>query len=176
MKRLFLDIDGVLNSTEDWIEWKVLGHPHNASLEMISRAKLAMLVNIVRETGCKLVLSSSWRLHYTNEEIIEMFNARDCYYITTDILIDQTPPPERSSIRGHDIRSWLKEHPEVTQYVILDDSRDFFPEQFQYHVKTDTYVGLTFYQMKECIKLLSDKDIVQIEDEIFNPPIQPRQT
>jgi hypothetical protein len=174
MKVLFLDIDGVLNATEDWIEWKVLGHSTNYSFEMLSRPKIAMLVNIVQKTGCKLVLSSSWRLHYTNEQMIEMFKVRGCHYITTDILIDQTPFPRLSGMRGQEINEWLQEHPEVTQYIILDDSTDFYDHQRVYHVKTDTYVGLTFYQMKECIRLLSDQTLTEIEDDIFNPPITPR--
>lgn len=164
MKCLFLDIDGVLNSTEDWVEWKVLGHPNNFSMEMINRPKLALLVHIVKETGCKLVLSSSWRLQYSNEEMIEMFKARGCDYITTDILIGQTPEPKFGSIRGNDIASWLKDHPEVTQYIILDDSQDFHKHQKRYHVHTDTYVGLTYYHMKQAIQLLTDQTDKQVDD------------
>lgn len=174
MKLLFLDIDGVLNATEDWIEWKVLGHAVNYGTKMINRSKLAMLVYIIQQTDCKLVLSSTWRLHYTNEQMIEIFNEYGCDYITTDILIDQTPPPRLNGIRGHDISEWLVEHPKVTKYVILDDGTDFLPEQRAHHVKTDTYVGLTFYQVKECIRLLSGKDLTEIEDEIFNPLTLPR--
>lgn len=174
MKCLFLDIDGVLNSTEDWIEAKILTHPFNHGVNMLNRAKLAMLVHIVKETGAKLVLSSTWRLHYSNEEMLDMFCERGCHQITEDILIDQTPPPKLSGIRGDDIASWLAQHPEVTQYVILDDNSDFYQHQKLYHVKTDTYVGLTFYQMKECIRLLSDKTVTSIENEIFDPITIPR--
>lgn len=52
MKVLFLDIDGVLN-----------GHEFDDEAQScnINRACVKRLSRVVRETGCKIVLSSAWR-------------------------------------------------------------------------------------------------------------------
>lgn len=176
MKICFLDIDGVLNSTEDWIEWKTIGHSVNYSMEMLSRAKMAMLVHIVKTTGCKIVLSSTWRLYYSNEEMISHFEKRGVFFFNEDNFIDQTRDLH-NKIRGDEIQEWLDRHPEVTKYIILDDSSDFHDYQKEFHVKTDTYTGMSYYDMKECIKRLHTEDLsalVVAEDELFNPHVTPR--
>jgi tRNA-binding EMAP/Myf-like protein len=40
--------------------------------------------------------------------------------------------------RGHEIKLWLDRHPEITQYVILDDIQDFLDEQQDYFVNCST--------------------------------------
>ena len=55
MKVIFLDIDGVLN--------------YNGS-SFLSEDKIILLRNILRRTGAKLVLSSSWRIIFYKPEIV----------------------------------------------------------------------------------------------------------
>ena len=79
MKVIFLDIDGVLNSDTDFFELRKFGHPVNEikGSKVINRGCLALLQQIIEDTDAKIVLSSTWRHHYTLEEMHEMFTARD---------------------------------------------------------------------------------------------------
>ena len=48
-----------------------------------------------------------------------------------------TPINKHGSIRGKDVSQWLKAHPKVTDYVIIDDDQDFYKNQIRrfIHVK-----------------------------------------
>lgn len=158
MKILFLDIDGVLNGTEDWVEMVLFKHPHNKGVEVLNRTKLALLYNIVSRTDAKIVVSSTWRLHYTIAELIALFNER-CgrEFFSSEMIIDRTPEGHAHTIRGHEVAAWLQEHPEVTQYVILDDNSDFLPEQKPNFVMTNTRTGMTYENMKSAIAILGSE-------------------
>lgn len=54
MKIIFLDVDGVLNSVQD-----------GYSIRLRTDSHLKLLQHIVKETGAKIVLSSSWRIGFT---------------------------------------------------------------------------------------------------------------
>ena len=77
MKVLFLDIDGVLNS-QNWFGYRLYCSKNNIydrilnftdinddyinhMLSMIDDRAIVNLNRIIEETGCKVVLSSSWR-------------------------------------------------------------------------------------------------------------------
>ena len=98
MKVLFLDIDGVLNSS-NWFEYmqycikndmynKVLNFVEindehiKRKLSMIDDRAIANLNRIVEETGCKVVLSSSWRSsrEYDNALTEYIFKLKGCKY------------------------------------------------------------------------------------------------
>ena len=70
MKVIFLDIDGVLNTEQTFIdihnEWKVTG---NRRIE-IDEFRVQFLKRIVEETNAKIVLSSSWKIFYKKENNI----------------------------------------------------------------------------------------------------------
>ena len=93
---------------------------------------MAFLVGkIVLDTDCKVVLSSSWRHHPDGIKVISQ--------CVTPVM-DKTPDAET---RGEEIQMWLDEHPEVTQYAILDDDADILPEQKENFFKTTWAFGLT---------------------------------
>ena len=56
MKVIFLDVDGVLNSAQD-----------GYSIRLKTDSHLKLLQYIVKETGAKIVLSSSWRIGLAKE-------------------------------------------------------------------------------------------------------------
>lgn len=137
-KILFLDIDGVLNS----IKWyKKRTHPKNGGFELDPEA-MALFDQIVEETDCKVVLSSTWRLSRYWKERLEAQG------LNTNSIIDRTerlPRPVNTGIeyceRGKEVKAWLEKHPEVKVYAILDDDADFLPEQPLF--KTTWEEGLT---------------------------------
>lgn len=161
MKVIFLDIDGVLNSQA----WAQFGHgpteDGTCSTETLKwdPQAIANLRAIVDETRASIVISSSWRGYGKNavETWKRMFA---CYGWSDAPVIGETPDLNRfeggvfvSRIRGDEVAAWLKNHPEVTDYVCIDDGADFRPEQQL--VATDHRWGLTGLEARQAIRLLT---------------------
>lgn len=53
-------------------------------------------------------------------------------------------------------RSFLFEHPDIENYVILDDVANMLPEQQSHFVQTKYYYGLTDEDMKKTINILNN--------------------
>ena len=124
MKVLFLDIDGVLNNTRTE---KSFG-----DLMAIDPAMAALVQRIVRNTGCEIVLSSSWRLFQNGRDEIER---KICKF--ADIT------PILHAPRGYEIKVWLTLHPEIQHYAILDDADSILPEHRANFFQTAWESGLT---------------------------------
>lgn len=132
MKVIFLDVDGVLNTPEHFSSQGVVILPE----------KLALLKQIVEATGAGIVLSTSWREYWEQEETLcrpigqqinSIFNAVGLR------ILDKTPqePPRREA----QIESWLNDHPEVEAFVVLDDALLSAPFLQGHFVKTSPYFG-----------------------------------
>lgn len=131
MKVLFLDIDGVCNCAST--NFKTDHWP-------LDRYMAFLVGKIQLETDCKVVLSSSWRIHpegvATVEKHIVPVLDRTCssWYDREN---------DHHSLRGEEIQKWLDEHPEVTTYAILDDDSDMLESQLPNFFKTSWQEGLT---------------------------------
>lgn len=118
MRYLFLDIDGPLNTgRNDFLDPDRYGHHFDD-------AAVRNLRRIVKETGAKIVVSSSWR-HMGLERIRDIWER---WGLPGDI-VGCTPGAWGSnrvfSSRGEEIRQWLTENAETDDvYVILDDMSD----------------------------------------------------
>lgn len=135
MKVLFLDIDGVVNSrsTTDF----------RNNLYPIDPYMAFLVGKIQLDTGCDVVLSSSWRLHPDGVAAVEERVVK---------VIDKTPLIVKGS-RGDEINLWLKGHPEVTRHAILDDDSDFYDNQPLF--KTTFEYGLTGEIARQVIDYLN---------------------
>jgi hypothetical protein len=142
MKVLFLDIDGVLNSTRTCVAFG--GYPHDfREMGAFDRVAIKLLQRMCDSTGVQVVLSSAWRILHTVKEV------RDALELP---IIDATP--NLGTKRGEEIAAWLKEHPEVETYAIVDDDSDMLPEQQDHFVHTSGHEGLTWDAFtKLCEKL-----------------------
>lgn len=148
MKLIFLDIDGVLNTHNDFFEASYYGHEHNKGNEILSRANLAVLDRLIDHTGAKIVVSSTWRFHFKNSQLHEMFKARG-FKAPRTTFIGQTPDlrmgitsgPEY--FRSKEIHAFLEDRDDVESYVILDDIPErWFSDEHQEHlIETDFYGG-----------------------------------
>lgn len=124
MKIVFLDMDGVLNS-DGFIAFSREKWPGGH----INPEKVAILNRIMdRSGGAQVVLSSTWRLLIGLPELTAALRTKG--YTGPD-LMDRTPGRDNTIRklseyvpRRKEIKAWLKEHPEVTSYVILDDDGD----------------------------------------------------
>lgn len=137
MKVLFLDIDGVVNN-------QTTAQRHRGLIGI--DPYLAFLVGKIQlDTGCEVVLSSSWRLMPDSKEEVEKQVVK---------LYDVTPDLRGVTDRGCEINAWLDEHPEVTRYAILDDNTDFHKEQKLF--KTSFLEGITPEIAKEVVDYLNE--------------------
>ena len=66
-----------------------------------------------------------------------------------------------SSPRGDEIKTYLNNHPEVENYVIIDDG-DMLDEQLYHFVQTNYEDGITDAETERAIKILN-------KEEILNP-------
>lgn len=170
MKVIFLDIDGVLNGTRTAIAYKGYGpgsnrpgstfySEHEITDPKLDPVAVNMLRVLVEETGAKIVISSTWRMHYTPQAFANMF--RDVYDWDAPV-IDRTPVHFRMSgryPRGGEISEWLEDKPEVTKYVIIDDDTDMLPYQIEHHfVNTCSHNGFSFQNFERALEILGKLD------------------
>lgn len=158
MKVIFLDIDGVLNHEQHY-KW-LMETDEPTPLQRVYpysefNPKSCQLLNdIIKETGARIVVSSSWRLDGIHRMNI-LFK-----YLGLPNIYDITPSLcERfgSLCRGKEIDKWLSEHPEVDKYVILDDDTDMLPKQISFFVKTNPYEdGLNVECKDKAIEILNN--------------------
>lgn len=164
MKVIFLDVDGVLNSadSEDRLSHSIIG---------IDYSGVKLLREIVDKTGAEIVLVSSWKLrwHKTKENQSMLANYLDKRLAEENLVImDKTK--DNITNRGEGISNWLKEHPEVDTWIILDD--EVFEDYEEYGcmphlVKTSFYDGgLKDVHVEQAIDLLNKTEkCLRKEDE-----------
>jgi hypothetical protein len=75
------------------------------------------------------------------------------YGIDSSKVIDKTPKIVWAD-RGEEINSWLNDHPEVTQFVIIDDNHIGGGISDAHIVKTSWDIGLTLEDASEAIDKL----------------------
>ena len=110
MKVIFLDIDGVLNCDVT---------PNGRKLPyIIDEVLLARFRDLVKATGAVVVLSSTWRV-----DPIGLLAAKFYNVPFQDVCPDMPDAP-----RCEELIVWLRNHPEVTRYVVLDDDDDCLDE------------------------------------------------
>lgn len=110
MKILFLDIDGVLNSAQ------VLAD--RGRHDAIDRDMVEQINRVTATTGCKIVVSSSWRFLWPLSELKQVLRSHGLH----DVIIDATQIKPRLGRRDEEIQAWLANHPEVTQFAVVDDN------------------------------------------------------
>lgn len=113
MKVIFLDVDGVLNRGSFDL---ASGGLHDDCIEQLRQ--------LVLHTGAKIVVSSSWK---DAEKLMLQLKCK-LYEHGAMRAIDTTEYRSRK-LREVEIQEWLDKHPEVENYVVLDDwdLKEFFP-------------------------------------------------
>ena len=129
MKVIFLDIDGVLNSSQTKPEGE---HVYGIHAILVER-----FLKVVDITGAIIVLSSSWRNYEKDRQEIREAGIA---------FVDITPSMPKlggaeACERGYEIQDWLDRHPEVQKYAIIDDDNDMLPSQQANYFKTSMFLG-----------------------------------
>jgi hypothetical protein len=153
----FLDMDGVLNSQNHFYfrgskagiqRRKRLKEQHEGStaiaLIMLDESKVELLQRFAIESGCKFVISSTWREGKSPEYFEELFKLSG-FEFPKNSVIGCTPILDHieNQKRGHEINQWVVDNKYTGKYVVIDDdSPSLFLEE-QPLINTDCVVGLT---------------------------------
>ncbi len=133
---LFLDFDGVLNCRRCLTSH---GQIHTGHVRELNR--------IVKATGCKVCVSSTWRLIHTLPSLL--YKLREKGY--SGGLLGTTPDCG-GTCRGDEISSWMASNGPVGRFVILDDDSDMANLKPRL-VKTSFDTGLTTEKADEVIRM-----------------------
>jgi hypothetical protein len=136
---------------------------HLWDFRCIDGKKVKLLEKLYLATGTKFVISSSWRRGKSAPYLGIYLR---CLGLTGEI-IGQTPTDlysreEYKALyeqfgniqRGWEINEWLKEHKEVSSYVIIDDDSDM-ADLMPHLVKTSFDEGLTQAHVDRAIQILN---------------------
>ena len=112
-------------------------------------------INLICEKfGAKVVVSSDWRISSGWQNRLEKAGLKN--------IIDKTPVTVFGSYgktyhftRGEEIQMWLEWHPNVSNYVIVDDREDMQQDQLDHFVKVNPYRGFTDEDMKKAMTILN---------------------
>lgn len=154
MKILFLDFDGVLNSSEFFERSRLreIGETDKEhKLSMLDPKAVGLLNKIIEETGCEVVISSTWRLGNKLEFLVNLLVVKGLNKDFRRNFIGVTPRIAGSE-RGHEIQKWLDENP-AEKFVILDDDGDM-AHLMSNLVWCDFLTGLTLELAEETIRRL----------------------
>lgn len=183
MKVIFLDVDGVLNNDDTF--------KRGDELELDFIRNLGILV---RKTGAKVVLDSSWRLQWHKRLAVGYMGhlrllEKELDNVGVKIL-DITP--DLGGNRWEEIRAWLVEADRkglnVESFICIDDETSWFPkEATEFVVKTskipwgkmltrmDDSTGFTKQYLTEAVQKLNGKDL-KLKEFHFKSPLDIRIT
>lgn len=167
MKVIFLDVDGVINSTRSYIARRHLLKSVSADNDgdfFISLTKPVIdpiavdLVNkLLTELDMMIVVSSSHRLHVSNDG--GKLKNLQWYFTQFGILGERIVgwTPVLNAARGTEIAAWLNERSDITHYVIIDDSSDMLEEQLPFFVHVDENVGFSADDYYRAFKIIEGR-------------------
>ena len=166
MKVIFLDFDGVITTYNS--KWK------------IAMNKIKIINDICDKTNAKIVVTSSWRIGHRGDVLA--FNGYLTQYIIKHNYLDNVQDTFDKFIgnivgmtesiggwRGDEIKLYMNEHPDVENYVILDDDSDMCDYQLFNFDQTDTYEGITERDAKLCVDILNGTEVInpiRMNDEL----------
>lgn len=151
MNYLFLDIDGVLNSTRSYLALN--GFPRPTQPETLKTHNDPVAVGLIRRlckiAEAKVILSSSWRHSMPLATIGELLELP---------IIDQTPTlattDTSDSLRSREILEYLDAHSEVVDFAIVDDM-PMGNKLRSRAVRTSEYEGLTYDDYVQLCRLFN---------------------
>lgn len=150
MKIIFLDIDGVLNNEINYNDAALeQRYVDTGEYDDIDKRCVSLLNTLIKSTGAKVVVSSTWRIGRTTEQLQETLNK----FGFEGEVIGITPWMDRTQymLRGNEIYAWLDQNEDLlgmnrydfNRYVIFDDDSDMLLWQKDNFIQIDPYVGLT---------------------------------
>ncbi len=146
-KIIFLDIDGVLNSQLFYTS----GRHSTRRAEFrndIDPESVKLLNELIKETGAKVVVTSTWRQGRSIEELQSILEHNE---FVGEVIGKTDNLRSEHCLRGNEILKWIKDNENIVgcsysdyrHYIILDDDSDMLYWQRNNLFLTDGYCGLT---------------------------------
>lgn len=144
MKVIFLDFDGVINN------W-------NCS-NLIDAHSVDILKLIQKKTGAQIVATTSNKYSFQRASAIPYEKTKYYKYVIElerfGVKIDAITSYSEDENREQEINAYLEVHPDIEQFVILDD--DFVGHSLKEHqVYLDLYNGLQIEHIVPILQILS---------------------
>lgn len=144
---IFLDIDGVMNCNQHF-----KGQQGDAWWDRSVRALNAIIKGLA---PVDLVISSSWRYYFNDDEMTEILKRNG---VVGAKIIGHTAIRFTEQPRGHCIREWLQDHPRRKHFVILDDSPEVTgPDLEPHHIMTTWETGLGHEHVPPAIRIVRNQ-------------------
>jgi Swiss Army Knife RNA repair-like protein len=140
MNIIFLDFDGVLNDRK-WLS-------QEGTRDDVDPERVRLLNWLVRATDAKIVISSTWRILHTIDELRTILDRAGFIGEVLDIT------PGGGGVRGPQIQAWIDTNQFKGQFVILDDDSDM-EHLMGKLVKTKFERGLQPAEVKAAIAMLN---------------------
>lgn len=158
MKVIFLDVDGVLNTSKTFERvYETFNNTKERILE-IDLFRLEYLKKIIDETNSKIVLSSTWRMFFrkVNNKIIpineigkQFYDALKSYNIEIYDILSFRNDINREQL----IIDWLSKN-EVESFIIIDDEVSMFNKLLNRLIKTSKVKNdMMLTNMEDCFGL-----------------------
>jgi len=152
VKILFLDVDGVLNG-------------EHYGYGGVDDSLLFLLKTIIDETGCKIVLSTTWRLNQSARATLLHFMKARADINVEDIIIGDTPSIKGKK-RAFEIESFLQSddfqrHYVATKWCAVDDLplQQQYPQFMKDHfIRTNYRTGITAQDAVRAVSILNEED------------------
>ncbi|MBD2745952.1 hypothetical protein IC232_04485 [Microvirga sp. BT688] len=143
---VYLDIDGVIVTDRST---KLGGAGY------IPAGAASMIVDILDQTGARLVVASTWRRDADCRAKLAQAGISEDRYFVDWRTPDLSPEEEIADlpIRGSEIERHLRRH-QPSRYVIIDDDPGMLPHQKGFHIQVDPSIGLTRTDAETAIALL----------------------
>ncbi len=152
LRVIFIDVDEVLNTlTSAFLVNKGIYPPDvEYGTSTMDHGCVQLFRALCKETKSMFVLSSTWRKNKNKDFIktLEWCGFTDWkeYYLGDTPILD--------TIRGEEIKSFLTDHPNIKNYVIIDDNSDMLDEQLPHFVKVNGDIGFTVYDYIKAVSIL----------------------
>lgn len=149
MRVLFLDCDGVINSTK-WFssdKSELLVKDEDVDPNVVER-----LNKFVQQYDLKIVISSDWRIDNYYKKRLENAGIYNIIDKTPITIFDGYLDTYQIS-RGKEIQMWLDKHSEVDNFIIFDDME--ITEHDGHFVKINPMYGLRLEDLIKAKKFLS---------------------
>lgn len=115
---VFLDFDGVINTTTTYANADSYADTVEASAGLIERDLVARVQRICDETGAAVVVVSAWRAAFTNADLRAILRNAG---LTAPVLGSVARPVPAGDGRGDGVLAWLALRLEVTRWCVIDD-------------------------------------------------------
>ena len=161
-KVIFLDIDGVLNSNF----WNEDHQREISDGKYIDIEKVKLLSELVKKSGASIILHSGWRFWFDEDAqptrseakyLTELLKSEGMIVagMTPDLTTEEIRKAKRfSAVKADEILTWLKDHPETENWVVLDDLELNNEKIASFQVMTDAEQGLTEEDVERALKML----------------------